>query len=144
MRKPVYQDRDECAARLISCWRDACSFGYDQAALLRGFQRVYDSTQYKRLPRYQREYVRGFERCYAVNVIDRMYLEHGNWVNMPDGSVRWFGLPERVNSQLVYDVEIDYKYMSEHSIPERTGIYWVADPKLGREAGTMPYFVGEK
>lgn len=51
---------------------------------------------------------------------------------MPDGSEKWFGLKSRLHSSVVYDAGIDYKYMHEHSIKDRTGIFW--DPSRGRQA----------
>ncbi len=140
--KKAYQNRDEAAAHMVSVWRDAVAFSYPQETVLAGLQRVRESKLYQDLPRYQKQYVEGFVRSFEVNVVDRMYLEYGNWVNMPDGSVRWFGLPERINSTLVYDAGIDYKWMTEKSIPERTGIFWVADAARGRAAGEKPFFVG--
>lgn len=141
MKRLVYQDRDECAGWMVNIWRDAVAFKQTQKQVHAGMARVRESRKYKRLPQYMRQYVEGFARCYQVNVIDRQFLEHGNWVIMPDGSTQWFGLRARINSQSVYNAGIDYRYLSENSIPERTGIYWVADEKLGIAEGTKPYFI---
>src|ERR1017187_3026906 len=99
--KKAYENRDECAQHMVSVWHDAIAFSYPQSTVLAGLARVRESKAYKSLPLYQRQYVEGFARSFQVNVVDRQFLEYGNWVNMPDGSVRWFGLPERINSQLV-------------------------------------------
>ena len=141
MKRLAYQDRDECAGWMVNVWRDAYAFKQDHPTLLACLQRVRESRKYQRLPQYMRQYVEGFARCFEVNTVQRSLQEHGSWVIMPDGSERWFGTAERLSSQAVYGLGIDYKYINDHSIPERSGIYWLADTTRGTAPGQCPHFI---
>jgi hypothetical protein len=150
-RNKLYQDRDELAQWFVSTWQDAIAEKFTQAVLLKKWERIYNDPRWKRIPQYQREYVHGFSRCYEVNVVDRQFLEHGSWVRMPDGSVEWFGVAERLGKgtmelNALYPQLAEYgihRYIHENEIPERAGIYWVADSRRGVEtkSGEKPYFI---
>jgi hypothetical protein len=137
-RNRLYQDRDALASWCVSIWQDAIAFKYTQAQVLAQLGRVWNDRRWKRIPQYQHEYITGYERSYKTFVVDRQFLECGAWVSMPDGSVQWFGVKERVKKN---DAVITYRYIYEHAVPERSGIYWVEDEKRGVVAGMRPFFI---
>lgn len=137
-RKSVYETRDELANWMVSTWRDAIAFKYDHPTVLKQFDRVYSDKRYKRLPLYAKQYIHGYERSFHTHVVDRQFLEHGAWVRMPDGTEKWYGTHERAHD--MSDV-ITHRYIFENAIEERSGIYWVADPKRNTASGEKPHFI---
>jgi hypothetical protein len=90
-----------------------------------------------------REYVRGYVRSFEVNVMDRMALEFGRWVRMPNGSEKWYRTAERVKGEVAGE-ELSARYISEHAIPEKSGLYWIVRSQSvteyvnGRYMGVLP------
>lgn len=131
-----YEVRQQLCQNIVSAWADAKSTKMTHAqALDRLSKLVWDKPEFKKLTRYEQWFVRGYAECYRQTTVES-WLEYGNTVIMPDGTEKWFGLKSRLNSQVVYDAGIDYKYMYEHSIKERTGIFW----NTPGEPGTHLFF----
>jgi hypothetical protein len=138
--------REDIANWMVSIYQDALAFKYTHDILMKKFDHVYESRDWKRLTQRDREYVRGYARCYDVMVIQRSYTESGSWVTMPDGSVAYFGVRERLDHNMeqlnsLYPQLAKYsihRYIHEHEIPERAGIYWVDGEDWN---GKYPFFI---
>jgi hypothetical protein len=146
-KKPVWEHRDEVIRHMLSILRDALALGDTSERVNAGFNTVRESKKFKRLPQYAREYVRGYVDSYQTHVMVQ-HTEHGSWVTMPDGAVKWFGVSElrmpcsKLNELYPELVEYGFhRYIHEHQIPERSGIYWRANSKYNRGPGEKPYFI---
>lgn len=134
-KRRTFEDRDDLAHWAVNIWRDALAFKKPHKTVMEAFSRLYASPKWKRIPQYQREYVRGYARSFETQVIDRHYLEHGSWVRMPDGAEWWFGTQERIEGPQADIGGIGFhRYIYENEIPERSGIYWVPDSATPRTA----------
>lgn len=119
-----YEIRQELCRNIVIAWAEARAFKQTHAqALDRLTELVWNQDRFKKLPWYEQWFVRGYAESYRANVVET-WLEYGNTVTMPDGSEKWFGLKSRLRSSVVYDAGIDYRYRHEHSIKDRTGIFW--------------------
>lgn len=153
-KKRVYEVRDDMIGWSVSIWRDAMHFKLTQKEVLDKFDLLYADPRWKKLTRYEREFVRGWNGAYRAHVVERL-LEYGDWVEVPWGGneVVWFGVGARsgrgslerdamlMNRLTVATDGSPHRWIAEHAVEGRSGIYWAADAVRGVGAGEKPFFI---
>lgn len=133
--KKTYQDfANWCVSKI----QDAILFRWTSTQLRANTSRdIWDNPQYKRLPQYQREYVRGYSDCFRESILMRTHIESGSFVTMPDKTVQFFGNDLLGNSHKMSALLGDgcWRYVHDNEVPGTGGLYWYGTN------GTKPYSV---
>lgn len=130
--KVKYLDRDGIVSRVIGIVSDGVRWkrpSLETANAL--FEQVWRSRDWERMTASDRSFVNGYHAAYRRFVLDS-HIESGSWFPMPDGSIVYHAafdpLPDGIS----------WRYLNEHQIRERSGLYWKSSPP-----GTHPYFLDQ-
>jgi hypothetical protein len=143
------KNRQELANWFISVYRDAISTHMTSREITDAHNYITQTRDYQRLTQVDRAYIRGYAESFYDHNVKYVHIESGSWVTMPDGAERWFGATSRLNSDAYKQAIADFpdladygihRYVYEHSIPSRSGLYWL---DKGVSNGLYPYFISE-